>query len=81
MRDWKHIGDEDGIPCYVGSLKEFNPDAHPYTLAGLFLAANKVEDNSKVAVFLSVIGGKVYSLLQDLLVPDLPQEATYAKLV
>ncbi len=46
----------------------------------LFLKANKVKDDDKVTVLLSVIGGKMYSLLRDLLSPVLPQDATYETL-
>ena len=38
----------------------------------LFYKANRVRDNSKVAVFLTVIGASNYALLQKLLAPEKP---------
>ena len=38
--------------------------------------ANGIPDNKKVAVFLSTMGGKMYSLLRNLLTPALPKEKT-----
>ena len=74
-----------GSPATYGTLKEFNPEAERISTylerMALFLKANKVADEDKVPVFLSIIGGKVYSLLRDLLAPALPQDSTYATLV
>ena len=36
--------------------------------------ANSIADDKKVAVFLSVVGGKTYSLLWDLLAPEKLQD-------
>ena len=43
-----------------------------------WLAANKVEDDQKVAVFLSVIGAKAYAVLKHLLLPDIPSTKMYS---
>ena len=40
----------------------------------LFFTANSIADDKKVVVFLSVIGGKTYFLLRDLLAPEKPQD-------
>ena len=57
-----------------GNLKEFNPEKDrilPYLeRASLFLRANKVEDDDKVAVFLSVIGASTYEVLRNLTAPE-----------
>ena len=45
------------------------------------LIANKVAEDDKVPVFLSVLGGRTYSLLRDLLAPTLPQDVAYDRLV
>ena len=37
---------------------------------------NDVADDKKVPVFLSTVGGKIYSLLCDLLAPEKPQDQT-----
>ena len=47
----------------------------------LFIQANGVADEKKVPVFLSVLGGKTYSLLRNLLSPALPKDKTFAELV
>ena len=47
----------------------------------LFFIANDVVEEKKVAVFLSVIGSKTYSLLRNLLAPNLQQNQAYAALM
>ena len=46
----------------------------------LFFVANEVEDDKKVAVLLTVIGSKTYSLLADLASPAEPSTKTFAEL-
>ena len=57
-----------------GKLSEFHPEAESISAylerVELFFTANSIADDKKVAVFLSVIGGKTYSLLRDLLAPE-----------
>ena len=43
--------------------------------------ADKVGEDARVPALLSIIGGKAYSVLRDLMFPALPQEATYDTLV
>jgi len=63
-----------------GTLGEFRPETESILLyldserADIFFTANGVANNKKVAVFLSSVGGKTYSLLCDLLAPEKPQE-------
>ena len=47
----------------------------------LFLKANKVAEDDQVPIFLTVIGGKAYAVLRDLVAPDLPQDKDYDALV
>ena len=47
----------------------------------LFFTANAVGDGLKVATFLSLLGPKVYGLLQNLVSPRKPKDLTYAQLV
>ena len=72
-------------PAALGMIKEFDPEADritPYLeRVELFLAANKVEESAQIPALLSLIGGKAYSVLRDLMAPLLPQEASYAELV
>ena len=68
-----------------GTIKEFKPESDKISTylerMALFLAANKVADDNKVPVFLSLLGDAGYSLLRDLLAPVLPQDSTYETLV
>ncbi|XP_069140968.1 uncharacterized protein [Argopecten irradians] len=54
--------------CYQERLKQF-------------FKANEVPNGKKVPVLLSVIGGKPYSILHDLVAPDLPGDKSYVDLV
>ena len=47
----------------------------------LFFQANDIGEAKHIAVLLSVIGGKTYSLLRSLLAPAKPQEKSFAQLV
>lgn len=47
----------------------------------LFCKANRVRDNSKVAVFLTVIGASNYVLLQKLVAPEKPANRSLDKLM
>ena len=47
-----------------------------------FLVANGVAESAKkVAVFLTVIGGRAYAMLQNLLAPTKPADKSYGELV
>ena len=65
-------------------LEEFRPGTESIVFylerADLFFSANSIDDEKKVAVFLSTVGGRIYSLLRDLLSPVKPQEKTMAQL-
>ena len=47
----------------------------------LFIQANGIEDARKVPVLLSMIGGKTYDLLRNLLSPADPKDKTFDELV
>ena len=47
---------------------------------GQFYEANDIADDKKVAVLLSVIGGKTYDLLRSLTAPQRPAEKSFAEL-
>ena len=59
-------------------MGEFNPDNEKISTylerVKLFLEANSVADERKVAVVLTVIGAKNYALLEGLLAPTTPRE-------
>ena len=43
----------------------------------MFLVANSIEEDKQVPVILSVLGGKVYALLRDLLAPAKPSDKSF----
>ena len=65
----------------IGRIQEFDAETESITAylehVQLFMMANAVDDDKKVAVFLSVIGSKTYSLLRNLLEPEKPSSKTY----
>ena len=68
----------------VGRIEEFNPEKERISTylerVDLFFVANEVEEAKQVATLLSVIGGKTYALLSDLLAPDKPASKTLKQL-
>ena len=68
-----------------GRMDEFLPENESVTAylerIELYLAANDIAEAKRVPVFLSVIVGKTYTLLRNLLAPDKPSTKTYANLV
>ena len=69
----------------LGRIQEYSPENELFSSyterVELFFAANDVADEKKVAVFLSLIGSKTYSLLRNLVSPTRPQEKSYKDLV
>ena len=65
---------------YLGKLDPFQPESETISAylerVDLFFEANEVAADKKVAVFLSVIGGKTYTLLRNLTAPVKPSEKT-----
>ena len=63
-------------PVALGAIKDFDPEVDrivPYLeRVQLYLLANQVEAETKVPAFLSIIGGRAYGVLRDLLAPALP---------
>ena len=57
-----------------GQLQEYKPESENITAylerAEVFFRANDIAEDKQVPVFLSVVGGKTYSLLRDLTAPD-----------
>lgn len=71
------------MPTY-GQIGEFNPENDSIVTylerVDLFFQANAVPDEKKVPVLLSVIGGKTYGILHDVLSPTKPQDKSYEEL-
>ena len=67
----------------VGRIEEFNPEKERISTylerIDLFFVGNEVEEAKQVATLLSVIGGKTYALLSDLLAPDKPEDKPASK--
>ena len=61
-----------------GELKQFEPEVEKISSylerVDLYFTANEMADGSKVAVFLNIIGAKMYSLLRDLVSPASPKD-------
>ena len=68
-----------------GKLEEFSPQKETITnyleRVEIFFLANAVADEKKVPVFLSVVGGNIYTLLRSLLAPAKPQDKSFDALV
>ena len=68
-----------------GKVQEFNPDSDSVTAyierVNLFFTANEIPSPKRVAVFLSVIGGKTYERLRNIVSPKLPDSLKYSELV
>ena len=68
-----------------GQLSEFHPESESITSyverARHFFRANDSVEEKQSAVFLSVIGGKTYVLLRNLVAPDLPQDKTLPDII
>ena len=47
----------------------------------IYFRANEISDKKKVSIFLSMLGGKPYSVLRDLLAPVKPQEKSFDNLM
>jgi len=43
----------------------------------LYFQANEIADGKQVAVFLSVIGAKTYTLLRNFVTPSLPKDKSF----
>ena len=69
----------------LGRLEEFDPKSDNISTylerLQLYFDANKVEDDRKVAVLLTVIGAKAYDTLRSLLAPTLPKDKGFSELM
>ena len=65
----------------LGTLQEFKPEVETITAylerLKAYYDANDVQSGKRVAVLLSVIGPKTYSILRSLMAPDSPQSKSY----
>ena len=68
----------------IGHLQEFDPMTDRISTylerVELFFLANGIAEEKQVPVLLSIVGGKIYSLLSDLLAPDKPSSKTFPQL-
>lgn len=67
-----------------GRIEEFSPESETISSylerTELYLVANDVVSDKRVAVFLSVLGSRHYSLLRGVFAPRKPAECTYSEL-
>ena len=72
------------ISSTIGQMQEFDPSSDRISTylerVEIFFQANGIADGKKVAVLLSIIGGKTYSLLSDLLAPEKPASKSFIQL-
>ena len=69
----------------IGQLSEFDSTKDSITTyvarVKLFIEANGIDKGRRVPVLLSLIGGKTYDLLRNLLSPTDPKEKTFDELI
>ena len=84
-RGWDQKGEQDvHMAAVIGNLGPFDEKCVKFSdYAGRFevyVAANGLEDEKKVNVFLAVIGPDAYKLLKNLCDPDNPSAKTFTAL-
>ncbi|XP_047741571.1 uncharacterized protein LOC125179544 [Hyalella azteca] len=66
---------------YIGTMAEFDPEKDEFEVyiarMKLFFTANTVSEAKKASVFLTLVGGRTYSVLRDLLHPEDPGEQSF----
>ena len=69
----------------IGKCQEFKPETERFSIyverLKLYFDANRVSEDKKVAVFLTVIGPKTYALLSDLYTPTKPRDIALEDLI
>ena len=69
----------------LGTMDPFDPDTDTWPAytkrLDQFFVANDIADGKKVAVLLTVIGTKAYTLLRNIVAPDKPATNEYYQLV
>ena len=69
----------------LGAMDSFNPDTDDWSAyierLDSFFLANEIKDDKKVAVLLTVLRAKAYSLLRTIIAPEKPTEKTYQQLL
>ena len=69
----------------LGCMDTYNPETNDWSVyierLDLFFETNEIKGEKKVAVLLTVLGTKMYSLLRTIIAPEKPTDKTYAQLV
>ena len=69
----------------VGKIREFNPQAETFSTyierLELYFEANGVAEEKKVAMFLTLIGARNYTILKDAVAPEKPKDKSLEDLV
>lgn len=81
---WKHLQIWEVKMSVTGKFTEYNEDVEDFESymerIDLYFKANAVKAETKVPMFLTVIGSKTYGILRNLLSPDKPSEKTMEEL-
>ena len=69
----------------IGQIQEFQPDNENFSSyierVQLFFTENDIAEDKKIAVLLSMVGSKNYSLLRSLVAPRTPKDLSFDELV
>ena len=72
------------LRVYLGSIQEFKDGEELFSMyverMELFFVANDVPEDKQATLFLTMVGGKTYHLLANLVVPKKPKEMTLAEI-
>jgi hypothetical protein len=72
------------MAAYIGKIEAFDETIEPWSShverLGQYSKANKVDDSLKIALLISLIGGKTYNLLRTLTSPTKPAEKSYQEI-
>ena len=70
---------------YIGKIEPFDESVENWTSyverLEEYFKVNKVDNNMKVSALLSLVGGKTYSLLRNLTLPDKPADKNFDDIV
>ena len=68
-----------------GHIDEYQPELESFRAYSeriqLFFLANKIPESRRVAVLLSIMGTKNFSLLRDLIAPEKPSDKTVIEIL
>ena len=79
--NWRRGRDLSTVMATIAQMSAFEPENERISVylerVQIFFVANGIEEDKQGPVFLSVLGGKVYALLRDLLAPAKPSDNSF----